>query len=398
MAHKRARFLQPILSKALKHSPIVGIFGHRQTGKTTLAEEYGQDYVTLDSRKDLELALEDPEVFLLNRKIPFVIDECQLAPPLFPALKNAVRLRKAPGQYVLTGSVRFTSRKAIRESLTGRIFQLELLPLTLEEAQERPLSDQLVRFLETPDLSCWKSSTSHPERVKQLMDHFNLGGLPGICFNRDPVVRAGKWASHLDTILRRDLSLVKETTLPISAVQALLTELALKQGQPLEIASLARKVRISVKSIPHLIEAFEALFLIRTIECQGGMKKPTLFFEDSGLANAITRGRIPDSSLALRLAFSHFFPQLHYRPELMVHAFAYRTRGGAEVPLAFETSAGVLGVIPTLMDLSTPALLASAQSFQKAYPGSKVLILGLWERRGVLAPGILMDSWKYWIG
>lgn len=398
MPHQRIRFLKPLLNKALKHSSIVGIFGHRQTGKTTLAEELGADYVSLDRLKDLELANQNPEAFLLDRKSPFVIDECQLAPPLFPALKDSVRIKKTPGQYILTGSVRFTSRKAIRESLTGRIFQLELLPMTLEEARERSLSDTLIQFLKVSDLKNWKGPAEQSGRFKQLMEHFEMGGLPGICFHRNPSIRAGKLASHMDTVLRRDLRLVTETTLPTSAIQALIIELALSQGEPLEIASLSRKVRISVKSIPHLIEAFEALFLIRTLECRGGMKKPSLFFEDSGIAHYFSRGRAPEASLAVRLAFSHFSPQFHYRPEWMSQSFCYRTRGGVEVPLAFETSLGVLGIIPTLFDLPPPGLLASAQSFQKAYPGSKVLILGHWERRGPLADGVWIDSWDHWIG
>lgn len=137
----------------------------------------------------------------------------------------------------------------------------------------------------------WPGPAAHPERFKQLQQHLNLGGLPGICFNRDPSIRAGKWASHVDALLRRDLRLVTESTLPASVIQALLSELALNQGQPLGIASLSRTVRISVKSIPHLIEAFESLFLIRIVECRGGVKKPYLFFEDSGLAHYFARGK-----------------------------------------------------------------------------------------------------------
>ena len=123
MAHRRKRFLKHLLTKAVTHSSIVEISGHRQTGKTTLVEDFGAEYVTLDRPKEFLLANDNPEAFLLQRKYPFVIDECQLAPPLFPVLKDSVRLKKTPGQYILTGSVRFTSRKAIRESLTGH-FQI----------------------------------------------------------------------------------------------------------------------------------------------------------------------------------------------------------------------------------------------------------------------------------
>ena len=128
MPHSRIRYLASLVKKGLRFSPIVGILGHRQVGKTTLAESLGARYYTLDLRPTLESIQADPLGFLeTQEKHPTVLDECQLLPDLFPALKERVRKKKRPGQFLLTGSVRFTSRKAIRESLTGRIVTFELL-------------------------------------------------------------------------------------------------------------------------------------------------------------------------------------------------------------------------------------------------------------------------------
>jgi len=89
-----------------------------------------------------------PTVFLASKPgHPLVIDECQLAPALFPALKEWVRVRKSPGQFLLTGSVRFSSRKAIRESLTGRMIAWELLPMDWSEMHGTPLPDTVIRQL-----------------------------------------------------------------------------------------------------------------------------------------------------------------------------------------------------------------------------------------------------------
>ena len=130
MPHLRNRYVQDLIRKAKAHSPLIGILGHRQVGKTTVLESMCKAYVTLDVRSQLILANENPEEFLkLNSKYFQGIDECQLSPDLFPALKEHVRKNKSPGQYLLSGSVRFTSRNAIRESLTGRIINFE---------QERP--------------------------------------------------------------------------------------------------------------------------------------------------------------------------------------------------------------------------------------------------------------------
>ncbi|MCM2276591.1 MAG: AAA family ATPase [Oligoflexia bacterium] len=117
-------------------------------GKTTLAQQQGDRYFTFDLKANQNLALADSSGFLeANKSHPLILDECQLVPDLFPAIKEQVRLTQAPGQFLLTGSVRFSSRKAIRESLTGRIISFELLPMDLSEAEGRPLPDAIPRLL-----------------------------------------------------------------------------------------------------------------------------------------------------------------------------------------------------------------------------------------------------------
>src|SRR4051812_7143495 len=150
MPHLRVRYLEPLLRKSNRFSAVTGIFGHRQVGKTTLASLLAKKYVTLDDAGILETAVMDPKSFLADRDAhPLVIDECQLAPPLFPAIKEWVRTHSKPGQFILTGSVRFSSRKLIRESLTGRIIAWELLPMSLSEAHGQPLSDSILRLVQS---------------------------------------------------------------------------------------------------------------------------------------------------------------------------------------------------------------------------------------------------------
>lgn len=57
-----------------------------------------KEYETLDVRTSLESAQTTPDSWILERAHPFGIDECQLAPDLFPALKNAVQRLPKKGQ------------------------------------------------------------------------------------------------------------------------------------------------------------------------------------------------------------------------------------------------------------------------------------------------------------
>src|SRR5690349_19501488 len=105
MPHTRHRYSEKQIIKALQHSSIVGVLGHRQVGKTTLSERLSGEYVTFDSAARLAEATEHPEEFLENRRTPFVVDEAQLCPPLFPAAKERVRTHPQKGQLIFTGSV-----------------------------------------------------------------------------------------------------------------------------------------------------------------------------------------------------------------------------------------------------------------------------------------------------
>ena len=154
MPHTRKRHLEDKIKKCMAFSPLVGVLGHRQVGKTTLLELLANDYYVLDRKEAIQEASNNPELYLKKRAGTWVaLDECQTVPELFPELKEWVRVHKKPGQFLLSGSIRFTSREAIKESLTGRIVNLELLPFTVSELNQKPLSHFCYDLLGTENVS-----------------------------------------------------------------------------------------------------------------------------------------------------------------------------------------------------------------------------------------------------
>ena len=236
MPHLRKRYAEPLIQRALSHSPIVGIFGQRQVGKTTLLESDAGEFCTLDDERTFLEVESDPQLFLQNRAPRFAIDEAQLSPRLFPALKEFVRVHKVPGQFLLSGSVRFTSRKAIRESLTGRISTVEILPFTYSEAHNQPLPLKLKALSQMNgqkglDALFKRSSLA---TLGEFEAYLQTGGLPGIAFFRSPSVRADRYQSQVDTLLNRDLRLVQQTSLSYQSLRDLLEFLGSRQGSPFE--------------------------------------------------------------------------------------------------------------------------------------------------------------------
>ena len=127
-----SRDVEARLKRSAKTRPVVVLTGARQTGKTSTFRHLFPDYafVSLDLPTEAEQAEKEPERFLQRHPPPVIIDEVQYAPGLFRHLKVAVDAhRTRNGQFLLTGSQKFTLMKNVSESLAGRadIVELETL-------------------------------------------------------------------------------------------------------------------------------------------------------------------------------------------------------------------------------------------------------------------------------
>ena len=376
MPHLRKRYAEPLIKRALSHTPIVGLFGQRQVGKTTLLESEAQGYCTFDEEGTFLEAESDPQLFLQNRPRQFAIDEAQLSPRLFPALKEFVRTHKSPGQFLLSGSVRFTSRKAIRESLTGRISTVEILPFTHAEANQVPLPSKL-KALSTVRNQRDLDSIFEKERLTSasaFVSYLSTGGLPGIAFFRSPAVRADRWQTQIDTLLNRDIRLIQQTSLPYQSLRDLLEFLAIRQGKPFELNEAVSASQISAVTIKKLLFAYEALFLVRLMKCAGDEKKPTYFLEDQGFASWISRRTLETSQDVVRGLYANLRQEIHYRPELNGRIYQFRTKNDVEVPLVFDGEKIHIGFVATLDTIPRPKTIGSAQAFLKKNPAFSCVI------------------------
>ena len=104
-AMKRAH--EALLHEYLSYFPCVALVGPRQCGKTTLLGVLPQDWQIYDIERssDHEVIARDPDQFLRLNPTAVAIDEVQLLPSLFPALRVAIdQQRDQRGHNVITGS------------------------------------------------------------------------------------------------------------------------------------------------------------------------------------------------------------------------------------------------------------------------------------------------------
>lgn len=387
MAQVRSRFLSDKLQRALGQAPTVCLLGMRQVGKTTLLKSIAGNYVSLDDDRVASQFRMGNYSLLDGTDIPVVIDECQKAPGLFDAVKLRVDQKKQMGRYVLTGSVRFLSKRDIKESLTGRTLILELLPLTLAESHERPQVDFLERLVTCQSLDRFIKKTRGALWVEgeTILTHLSKGGLPGICFKRDPVLRREALEVHLETLLSRDLTMIYQSRVTYVKLKELIRQIALHQGMSISVDAVAKKAGLAGPTARALIQAFSALFLIR----EAGNKR--FYIEDAGLSHFLVPNEMLSQQQLLRTFFyRELLALLHYRYSRSFNISYYDTRGGADVP--FIVSDPIKGrTVAFTMDADTMASeksLKSLGSFRRTRSDARLIALHMGVECYVASSGV----------
>jgi predicted AAA+ superfamily ATPase len=335
----------------------------------------------LDQKELLDLAQKKPGLFLQEHSQPLqAIDECQLSPMLFPALKEFVRTHKAPGQFLLSGSVRFTSRKAIRESLTGRIVNFELLPFSISEIAHKELPDTLATVMSTVSMDRVAQSLMSQSKFfaglgKEYSYYFDHGGLPGVCFIRDENLRNLRIKEQLQTILDRDLRLVYPTNLPYTQILDFLKFIATHQGQTFSYAEASKTCGISDVTQKKILNALEAVFLIRRIPIEGTSSGQVFYLEDQAEAKYLADYKMSPKDEFEHLIYRNLRTQFYYKLGSSFREFHFLTRGGSRIPYAIEQGPFILGILPIQDESPNRSESASAASFLKKYGNARILYL-----------------------
>lgn len=199
-------------------------------------------YATLDRPVLLASASSAPEAFLTGyHGRPVIIDEVQLAPQLFRALKSVVdeaRLKdrsSANGKYLLTGSANIRALPKLADPLVGRMAILTLYPLTVSEATDgNPAGiERLMRldFRTTGD------------RAFSLLSAIKLATFPEIT-QADRADRRIWFDGYITSILQRDVRQISELE-KISLLPHLLAVLATRTGGLMNDSDIAREVGLN---------------------------------------------------------------------------------------------------------------------------------------------------------
>ncbi|QLA15951.1 ATP-binding protein [Desulfolutivibrio sulfoxidireducens] len=289
------RTLERFIREASAQFPAILVTGARQVGKTTLLRRAAgpeRTYVTLDDPLVLDLAREDPALFLQRFPPPVLIDEIQYAPGLLPYIKMAADQENRPGLFWLTGSQPFHLMRGISESLAGRVGLVRLSGLS--RAESMGLGAGVRPFLPAHDPVAARSAPAR-NNPPSLLDIYTLiwrGSFPALAANPN-ANRDLFFNSYLQTYLQRDVRDLAQVGDEMAFLR-FLRAAAARTGQLLNMAELARDADVAPNTAKRWLSILRASGIVHLLEpyhtnvTKRLVKTPKLYFLDTGLCAYLT--------------------------------------------------------------------------------------------------------------
>ena len=246
------------------------IVGPKWCGKTTTAKQKAKSVLEMQDpdlqEGYLKLASTKPSM-LLEGDNPRLIDEWQLAPVLWDAVRVSVDRRQKKGLYLLTGSVVVDEEK-IKHTGIGRISRLEMETMSLWESGESSGQVSLRGLFDDPKAVV--DGAKGKLSVEELIFAVCRGGWPSALLARGDDAKLFVSADYFNNIVESDISRVDGVERdPILARQLLrsyarnVSTLATKASIRKDILSVRE---VSLPTIDSYLTALQKLFVIRDVD------------------------------------------------------------------------------------------------------------------------------------
>lgn len=363
MAVYKYRILDKVLAKRLKSMGAVLIEGPKWCGKTTTSEKLAQSVIYMsdpaNKNQYLEMAEINPQR-LLEGATPRLIDEWQLAPKLWDAVRYEVDHRDELGQFILTGSSVPPSDKEIYHTGTGRFSWLLMRPMSLFESQESSGEVSLEDLFKTPVEISGKNTLS----IEKLAFLVCRGGWPRATNIEDEEAALEQAYSYYEAVVRSDISRADGVNRDTERARKLMRSYARHQGTQATRQVIINDIilndndKIDLSTIHSYLNALRKIFVIEDMEAWSPNLRSktairtseTRYFIDPSIAVAAL-GIGPNDLLSDLNTFGLLFETLCVR-DLRVFAdylngkvYHYRDKNGLECDAVVHLRNGSYGLV-----------------------------------------------------
>lgn len=229
MEKYRKRIVDQKIQQIMRVMGAVVIEGPKWCGKTTTAEQFAKSSLYLSDparMREYQIMGDADPSMMLNGEKPRLIDEWQVAPKLWDAIRNDIDRGGGVGQYILTGSSTPQNKQEIFHSGTGRFAWVRMRPMSLFESGDSTGDISLRKLFEQPKAIAGKSKVDSFSKLAYLICR---GGWPQLLKieNEDDALRVA--FEYINGLVRSDLA-ADSTNRKSLRIENLLRSLARHQG------------------------------------------------------------------------------------------------------------------------------------------------------------------------
>ena len=227
------RITDKLLDERLKAKGAILIEGPKWCGKTTSAKEFAKSFIAMDepdkTKQYKQMAELNPSA-LLEGETPRLVDEWQLAPNLWNAVRYEVDKRDDFGQFILTGSAVPAEFDASMHSGNGRITRLYMRTMSLYESKDSDGAISLSDLFDDKEISCANHKT-----LDDIAFLICRGGWP-ISIKLEGKASLFQAIDYFDSVVKNDISRVDSVKRDVEKAKSLLRSYARHVGSqaPLE--------------------------------------------------------------------------------------------------------------------------------------------------------------------
>lgn len=271
MVYKK-RILDKLLERKLKGCGAVLVEGPKWCGKTTTCEQQAKSalYMSDPEHKNQYLRLVDLNIKkLLQGENPRLIDEWQVAPQFWDAIRYDVDHREGDGFYMLTGSsvppeVDKNSNNEIVHSGTGRIARLTMRPMSLFESEDSNGEVSLEVLFKNNVDDLYSENALDLSRIAYLICR---GGWPKATLQGDDIA-LDRAFEYYDAVSNIDASKVDGVQRDPERVRRLMRSYARQQGSQTALSVIRADMQANDSStldedtVNNYIKALKKIFVI----------------------------------------------------------------------------------------------------------------------------------------
>ena len=368
------RVADRLLAEKLEAFGAVLIEGPKYCGKTTLASQQAGSILSMADTDTLgqNLALARTNISrLLTGETPRLIDEWQIAPQFWDAVRNEVDKRNEDGQFMLTGSAvppkpkkdesgNIIEEENIHHTGTGRISRLRLRTMSLWESEDSTGDVSLEELFINPDTVDGVSNIDL-DRLAYLTCR---GGWPKAVLKKSEKAALAQAFDYYDSVVSNDIKRVDDIDRDEELTKRIMRSYARNQGTQATVGTILADIksngdeRMSDSTVYSYIKALKEIFVIEdSIAWNPNLRSKTAirtsdtrYFIDPSIATAAL-GMGPKDLINDMETFGFIFETLAIR-DLRVYADAldgkvyhYRDKNNLECDAVIHLRNGSYGLV-----------------------------------------------------